>query len=76
VLAEPKAAHTTLEVSHQRCDACHTAATVARLTPTRTFCATCHTTKATDHYEPRECTVCHFLADPGAYRAKLTAAPS
>ena len=45
-LADPKAAHTTLEVGHQRCDACHTATTVAQLTPTRTFCSTCHAAKA------------------------------
>jgi hypothetical protein len=75
VVAEPEAAHQNLEVAHQRCDACHTAATVARLTPTRNFCATCHTAKATDHYEPRECTVCHFLAEPRAYQPKLTTLP-
>jgi len=71
-LADPKAAHATLEVAHQRCDACHTPATVAQLTPSRTFCATCHAAKAADHYPQRECSACHFLTEPGAYRGKLT----
>jgi hypothetical protein len=71
-LADPKAAHATLEVAHQRCDACHTATTVAQLTPTRTFCSTCHLAKAADHYPQQECSTCHFLTEPGAYRAKLT----
>lgn len=70
-LAQPGAAHRTLEAAHQRCDACHTATTVASLTPTRSFCSTCHATKAKGHYDARECTVCHFLADPAAYRSKL-----
>jgi hypothetical protein len=69
-LAEPKAAHTTADIAHQRCDACHTAATVARLTPTRSLCAVCHPNKA-DHYAAKECTVCHFLADPASYRSRL-----
>jgi hypothetical protein len=71
-LGDPKAAHATLETAHQRCDACHTATTVAQLTPTRTFCSTCHTAKAAKHYEPKECTACHFLVEPGTYRGKLT----
>ena len=75
-IAEPKAEHRTLEAAHQRCDACHTATTVARLTPTRTLCATCHAAKATGHYEPRECSTCHFLADPVVYRPRLVGAPA
>jgi len=71
-LGDPKAAHATLEVAHQRCDACHTPTTVAQLTPTRNFCSTCHAAKAAKHYEPKECTACHFLVEPGTYRAKLT----
>jgi hypothetical protein len=70
-VAQPKAAHRTLEAAHQRCDACHTATTVARLTPTRSLCSTCHTEKAKNHYDAKECTVCHFLADPAAYRSRL-----
>ena len=70
-LATPKAEHRTLEAAHQRCDACHARATVARLTPNRAFCATCHVPQANDHYPRRECTVCHFLTEPGQYRGKL-----
>ena len=74
-IAEPEVGHTTLEVAHQRCDACHTGTTVARLTPTRSFCSTCHAAKEKDHYDQRECTVCHFLAEPAAYRVKIMTAP-
>lgn len=70
-IAEPKSAHRTLEAAHQRCDACHTAATIAELTPTRSFCSTCHAAEAKGHYEQKECSVCHFLAEPGVYRSKL-----
>jgi hypothetical protein len=70
-ITQPKAAHKNVEASHQRCDACHTATTVARLTPTRSFCSTCHTEKATSHNPQKECTVCHFLADPATYKPKL-----
>ena len=42
------------------------------LTPTRTFCSTCHAKQAADHYPQKECSACHFLTDPGAYRGKLT----
>jgi len=73
--ADPKAQHQNLEVAHQRCSACHTATTVAQLTPTRSFCSTCHVPKATNHYPQKECTTCHFLAEPAAYRAKLGAPP-
>jgi hypothetical protein len=70
-IADPKFAHRTLEAAHQRCDACHTATTVAELTPTRSFCSTCHTTKAKGHYDQKECSVCHFLAEPAVYRSRL-----
>ena len=71
-LADPKAAHATLQVAHERCNACHTPTTVAQLTPTRTFCSTCHAAKAAKHYDQKECTVCHFLTEPGTYRRMLT----
>ncbi len=71
VLADPRVAHTSPEIAHQRCDACHTATTVARLRPTRSFCSTCHADKAQDHYVQRECTTCHFLASPERYRARI-----
>jgi hypothetical protein len=74
-VAEARVAHPTPEIAHQRCDACHTRATIERLTPTRSFCSTCHAPKATNHYEPRECTVCHFLTEPAAYRSRLITPP-
>lgn len=73
---DPGPSHQTLEVAHQRCDACHTPTTIARLTPTRSFCGTCHTEKAKDHYVQKECSVCHFLAEPAAYRPKLSTRPA
>ena len=75
-MPRPKAGHPTLEAAHQRCDACHTPATVARLTPTRSFCSTCHVPQSKDHYDRKECTSCHFLTEPGAYRQKLTTTAS
>jgi hypothetical protein len=70
-IATTAAAHRTPETAHQRCDGCHTATTIAQLTPTRSFCGTCHTPKLVKHYEPRECTTCHFLAEPATYRSEL-----
>ena len=60
--------------SHVQCTACHAQATVARLAPTRSFCLACHEPKV-DHYRSRECTECHMLASPDAYRPSLSAAP-
>jgi len=57
--------------AHRACDECHTAATVAALEPTRSFCLACHPSE-TDHYEQKECSVCHLQATPGEYRARLT----
>jgi nitrate reductase cytochrome c-type subunit len=57
--------------AHRGCDECHTAATVAALEPTRSFCLACHSSE-TDHYEQKECTVCHLQTTPGDYRARLT----
>ena len=73
-VVDPKSAHQSLETAHERCDACHTATTIAELTPTRSFCSTCHATKAKGHYDQKECSVCHFLAEPGVYRSRLIAA--
>jgi hypothetical protein len=75
VIANAKAGHPTPAVAHQRCDACHAGATVARLAPTRSLCATCHATQASNHFDRRECTTCHFLTEPGAYRPRLTTRP-
>jgi hypothetical protein len=68
--APVREAHDDLIVAHTGCDACHTASTVAALTPTRSFCLTCHSAQQ-DHYPERECTVCHFLTEPGEYRSHL-----
>ncbi|HRX18228.1 MAG TPA: hypothetical protein P5135_04140 [Gemmatimonadales bacterium] len=57
--------------SHRACDACHTASTVRELTPDRSFCLTCHQPQQAEHYAPRECTTCHFLASPADFRARL-----
>ncbi len=56
--------------AHIGCDACHALATVAKLSPSRPFCLTCHSTEQ-DHYESRECTTCHFQARPEEFRAHL-----
>jgi nitrate/TMAO reductase-like tetraheme cytochrome c subunit len=59
-----------LAASHQACDACHTATTVARLTPDRTFCLTCHQPQS-EHYPRGQCATCHFLKEPAELRAAL-----
>ena len=56
--------------SHRACDACHTATTVALLTPDRSFCLTCHLRRR-DHYIQGQCTTCHFLKPPAEYRSHL-----
>jgi hypothetical protein len=63
--------HPGAEASHQRCDACHTPATIHLLTPNRSFCATCHGEQKADHYPGRECTVCHLLAEPADWKRRL-----
>lgn len=60
-----------VSASHRRCDACHTATTVAGLTPNRSFCVMCHAPEQSKHYPERECTTCHMLASPDVYRTKL-----
>jgi hypothetical protein len=57
--------------AHRACDQCHTAAAVAALEPTRSFCLACHPSE-TDHYEQKECSVCHLQATPDRYRPRLT----
>ena len=59
--------------SHVRCSACHAERTIARLEPTRSFCLACHE-PTVDHYAKRECTECHMLASPDAYRPLLGSA--
>jgi nitrate/TMAO reductase-like tetraheme cytochrome c subunit len=74
--ADPGPAHPTLEIAHQRCDACHASATIERLTPTRTFCGACHEQKLQGHYDQKQCTTCHFLAEPGEHRSRLVTRPA
>jgi nitrate/TMAO reductase-like tetraheme cytochrome c subunit len=59
-----------LSLSHQKCDACHNASTVALLTPDRSFCLTCHQPQR-DHYVRGQCTTCHFLKPPAEFRSHL-----
>jgi hypothetical protein len=66
-------AHATLDDAHGACTSCHASATVARLEPARAFCLSCHPA-STDHYAPRECSTCHFQAEPAALRPRLTTA--
>jgi hypothetical protein len=63
-------AHARPADAHSTCDQCHEQATVAALTPARSFCLTCHSSSV-DHYAPRECTQCHFLESPEEYREHL-----
>lgn len=67
--------HTDPRAAHQRCDACHTRSTVALLNPVRAFCVTCHSPQREEHYEPRECTVCHFMSEPATFRSRLLGSP-
>ena len=67
------AAHAPLEDTHGNCVSCHTESVVASLEPTRPFCLGCHD-QAQNHYGPRECTACHFQADPAAVRPRLMSA--
>jgi hypothetical protein len=59
--------------AHTSCDACHTRATVARLVPTRSFCLACHQPQQ-DHYQPKECSTCHFQRTPAELQPRLTRA--
>lgn len=69
--AQLRTAHSKdLSVSHQKCDACHTASTVALLTPDRSFCLTCHQPQR-EHYVRGQCTTCHFLKQPTEFRPHL-----
>jgi len=67
-----EAPHTPPVAAHERCDACHTPARIAALTPSRPFCLTCHQPQADEHYSDRECTPCHLDATPAEWRQRLT----
>jgi len=56
--------------AHEACDACHPTDAIAPLTPTRSFCLTCHD-PAVDHHQERECVACHLQSTPEAYRSHL-----
>ncbi|MFN0180247.1 MAG: hypothetical protein ACKVZ0_15715, partial [Gemmatimonadales bacterium] len=71
---EKNSAHARPTIAHQECDACHSAATVAALTPNRPFCLMCHQS-LNRHYPAKECAACHFLATPEAYRPLLRRPP-
>jgi hypothetical protein len=73
--AEIVTAHEPPVDAHRACNQCHASATVAALTPSRSFCLACHDPKV-NHYEPKECTVCHLQATPKGYRARLMGAGS
>ena len=66
-------AHQSKVDVHLACTRCHTSSTVSALTPSRSFCLTCHEPKV-DHYAPKECTVCHLQSTPEGFRRRLTAA--
>jgi hypothetical protein len=63
-------AHRLPVQAHAACDACHTPATVARLVPTRSLCLTCHKSQQ-DHYQPKECSTCHFQRTPHELQSQL-----
>ncbi len=73
--AEIVTAHKPPVDAHLACNRCHASATVAALTPSRSFCLACHDPKV-NHYAPKECTLCHLQATPEGYRARLTGAGS
>ncbi len=66
-----EAPHTPPAVAHEGCDACHTPARIAQLTPSRSFCLTCHQPQQADHYPAQECTPCHLDATPAEWRSRL-----
>ena len=68
--AEPRAAHANLPDAHVACDACHTDTVVGLLTPDRALCLTCHAEQR-EHEPGGECSTCHLLATPEAFRPYL-----
>jgi hypothetical protein len=68
--AEPRGAHAALPDAHVACDACHTEAVVGMLTPDRGLCLTCHAEQR-QHEPGGECSTCHLLATPEAFKPFL-----
>ncbi|HWA15055.1 MAG TPA: hypothetical protein VG817_01385 [Gemmatimonadales bacterium] len=69
-VASATAAHQRQPESHVRCDDCHATRAIAELTPTRSFCLSCHEARV-DHYRDRQCSTCHLQATPEAYQSHL-----
>lgn len=68
-------AHKKLPDAHVSCDACHDHATVAAVTPDRSFCIMCHTDRTTHYADGSDaCASCHFLSTPAQLRSRLTSA--
>jgi len=63
-------AHASPVAAHSGCNQCHASETISALVPTRSFCLTCHA-RSVDHYPAKQCTACHFLESPEAYRRHL-----
>ena len=63
-------AHVAPVDAHAGCTDCHGQSTVTKLVPGRSFCLSCHSSNV-DHYVPKECSQCHLLSSPEAYRAHL-----
>ncbi len=68
--AAVRAAHAPPVEAHLGCASCHAPAIVARLTPDRLLCLTCHPSQGA-HQPTRECSVCHLQATPDALRERL-----
>jgi hypothetical protein len=68
--AQISQAHMPPADAHAGCVECHDQPTITRLTPMRPFCLSCHSSSV-DHYAPKECSQCHLLSSPEAYRAHL-----
>jgi hypothetical protein len=65
-------AHAAPVDAHAGCGECHDQSTVTQLIPRRPFCLSCHSSSV-DHYASKECSQCHFLSSPEAYRSHLLA---
>jgi hypothetical protein len=69
--AQINPAHAAPVDAHGGCVECHDQSTITKLTPARSFCLSCHSSSV-DHYTPKECSQCHLLSSPEAYRAHLS----
>ena len=67
-------AHAPPVEAHMACADCHAERTIRRLTPDREFCIACHEPQRAGHYANRQCTTCHMLSTPEAWRRHLVRA--